>query len=96
MPSRLVAAALAVLVLSPAALAEGPGLGRVATPDDIASWDISIGPDGAGLSPGRGTPKQGEKAYAEKCVACHGEKRAGNCSWLWVFRTWLLPQKTGA
>jgi cytochrome c len=77
MPSRLVAAAAAWLVLSPAALAEGPGLGRAATPDEIASWDISIGPDGAGLPPGRGTAKQGEMVYAEKCVACHGEKGAG-------------------
>jgi mono/diheme cytochrome c family protein len=77
MPSRLVAMASALLVLSSAALAEGPGIGRVATPDEIASWDISIGPDGAGLPPGRGTPKQGEMVYAEKCVACHGEKGAG-------------------
>ena len=77
MPSRLAAAASAVLVLSSPALAEGPGLGRVATPDEIASWDISIGPDGAGLPPGRGTPKQGETVYAEKCVACHGETGAG-------------------
>ena len=59
MPSRLVAAASALLVLSSAAFAEGPGLGRVATPDEIASWDISISPDGAGLPPGRGTPKKG-------------------------------------
>jgi S-disulfanyl-L-cysteine oxidoreductase SoxD len=77
MPSRLAAAASALLVLSSPALADGPGLGRVATPDEIASWDISIGPDGAGLPPGRGTPKQGETVYAEKCVACHGEKGAG-------------------
>jgi len=77
MPSRLAAAASAVVVLSSPALAEGPGLGRVATPDEIASWDISIGPDGAGLPPSRGTPKQGETVYAEKCVACHGEKGAG-------------------
>jgi mono/diheme cytochrome c family protein len=77
MPSRLVAAALALLVLSPAALAEGPGLGRAATADEIASWDISIGPDGAGLPPGRGTPKQGETVYAEKCLACHGENGVG-------------------
>jgi len=75
--NRLVAMASALLVLSSAALAEGPGIGRVATPDEIASWDISIGPDGAGLPPGRGTPKQGEMVYAEKCVACHGEKGAG-------------------
>ena len=77
MPSRLVTASASLLVLSSAALAEGPGLGRVATPDEIASWDVSIGPDGAGLPPGRGTPKQGETVYAEKCVACHGEKGAG-------------------
>ena len=77
MPSRLAAATSALLVLSSPALAEGSGLGRVATPDEIASWDISIGPDGAGLPPGQGTPKQGETVYAEKCVACHGEKGAG-------------------
>jgi S-disulfanyl-L-cysteine oxidoreductase SoxD len=76
-PSRLVTTVAALLVLSSATLAEGPGLGRVATPDEIASWDVSIGPDGAGLPPGRGTPKQGETVFAEKCVACHGEKGAG-------------------
>src|SRR5467141_3092816 len=77
MPSRLVAVALVSIVFASTALAEGPGLGRLAAPDEIASWDISIGPDGAGLPPGRGTPKEGEAVYAEKCVACHGEKGAG-------------------
>jgi mono/diheme cytochrome c family protein len=77
MPSRFAAAPAVLLVLSSAALAEGPGLGRLATSDEIASWDISIGPDGIGLPPGRGTPTQGETVYAEKCVACHGEKGAG-------------------
>jgi S-disulfanyl-L-cysteine oxidoreductase SoxD len=77
MPSLLVAGAVAWLVLSAAALAGGPGLGRVAIPDEIESWDISIGPGGAGLPPGRGTSKQGEMVYAEKCLACHGEKGAG-------------------
>src|SRR5712691_10652186 len=57
--------------------AESPSLGRVATPEEIAQWDISIGPDGVGLPPGSGTPKQGEAVYAAKCVACHGEKGAG-------------------
>jgi len=78
MRSRFVAAvAVALILLSSAALAEGPELGRIATPDEIASWDISVGPDGAGLPPGRGTPKQGEAVYAQKSVACHGEKGAG-------------------
>jgi cytochrome c len=57
--------------------AESPNLGRVATPEEIAAWDISIGPEGVGLPPGSGTPKQGEAVYAAKCVACHGEKGAG-------------------
>ena len=77
MPSRLVTASASLLVFSSAAIADGPGLGRVASLDEIASWDISIGPDGAGLPPGRGTPKQGQTVYAEKCVACHGENGAG-------------------
>jgi cytochrome c len=77
MLSRLVASAASLLVLSSAALADGPGLGQAASTDEMATWDISIGPDGAGLPPGRGTPKQGEAVYAAKCVACHGEKGAG-------------------
>ena len=57
--------------------AESPNLGQLATPEEIAAWDISIGPDGVGLPPGSGTPKQGEAVYAAKCIACHGEKGAG-------------------
>ena len=38
--------------------------------------DVSIGPDGAGLPPGSGTPKQGAEVYATKCVACHGAEGA--------------------
>src|SRR6266404_5325316 len=72
---RSVASVLAVV--SNAALAENPNLGRIAAPEEIASWDISIGPDGAGLPPGSGTPKQGEAVYTEKCLVCHGEKGAG-------------------
>ena len=77
MPSRLVTASASLLVLSSAALAEGAGLGRAATPDEIASWDVSIGPNGAGLPPGSGTPQQGEQVYVAKCLGCHGEKGAG-------------------
>jgi cytochrome c len=68
----------AALILSASALAaDGPQLGRPVSQDDIAPWDISIGPDGAGLPPGRGTVAQGEMVYAGKCEACHGEKGAG-------------------
>jgi mono/diheme cytochrome c family protein len=77
MPSRSLFAVAALLGLSTAALAEGPELGRLATSDEIASWDISIDPSGAGLPPGSGTPMQGEAVYAEKCAACHGAKGVG-------------------
>jgi mono/diheme cytochrome c family protein len=77
MASRLAVAATALLVLASAARAEGPGLGRPATPDEIAAWDISIGPDGAGLPPGSGTPQQGAVVFAARCAACHGEKGEG-------------------
>jgi mono/diheme cytochrome c family protein len=57
--------------------AQSPDLGRVATPEEIAPWDISIDPSGAGLPPGGGTARQGEAIFAAKCAACHGEKGAG-------------------
>src|SRR5260221_12157404 len=75
--SHLLAAASVLAVVSNAALAENPNLGRIAAPEEIASWDISIGPDGAGLPLGSGTPKQGEAVYTAKRLVCHGEKGAG-------------------
>ena len=56
---------------------QGPNLGVPATPEQVAGWDLSIGPDGAGLPPGSGTAAQGAAVYAAKCAACHGEKGAG-------------------
>jgi mono/diheme cytochrome c family protein len=73
---RLIVTA-ATFIAAGTALAESPNLGRVATPEEIASWDISIAPDGAGLPPGSGTSEQGEAVYAAKCLACHGENGAG-------------------
>ena len=54
-----------------------PNLGREATPAEVAGWDISIGPDGAGLPAGRGTVAAGAAIYAVKCQFCHGERGAG-------------------
>ncbi|HET7130921.1 MAG TPA: c-type cytochrome [Gammaproteobacteria bacterium] len=55
----------------------GPNLGVPATAEQVAGWDVSIAPDGAGLPPGSGTAAHGAAVYAAKCVACHGEKGAG-------------------
>src|SRR6516225_8367132 len=75
----LVAAAPALLVAlaSPGFAQQSPNLGKPISAEDLAMWDISIGPDGAGLPPGSGTVKDGETVFAAKCQACHGEKGAG-------------------
>ena len=59
---------------------EGPKLGVPVTAEQIASWDISIGPDGAGLPPGSGSAVTGAPIHQAKCLACHGEKGAGKPS----------------
>jgi cytochrome c len=74
---RKLIAAAALLALSSAAFGQSPNLGKPISPEDLAAWDISIGPDGAGLPPGSGTAKQGEAVFTAKCQACHGEKGAG-------------------
>src|ERR1700704_391510 len=77
MSMRKLIAAGALVALSSAAFAQSPNLGKPISPEDLASWDISIGPDGAGLPPGGGTAKQGEEVFTAKCQACHGAKGAG-------------------
>jgi len=77
MRNRAVIRAAMLVAASAAASAQAPQFGQPVTPADIAPWDISIGPDGAGLPAGRGSAKQGEAVYAAKCQACHGEKGAG-------------------
>ena len=67
MHDRLVIAACALALSCGAALPESPDLGRIATPEEIAAWDISIGPDGAGLPAGRGTAAQGEAIFVAQC-----------------------------
>ena len=71
------AVVLALALGSSVAFAQGPNLGKPISPVEIAAWDISIQPDGTGLPPGSGTPAQGARIYAEKCVACHGEEGKG-------------------
>jgi cytochrome c len=78
-PKWIVPVALAVSLCACASRADGPQprLGRAATPEEIARWDISIPPSGAGLPAGGGTARQGAAIYAGKCVACHGANGAG-------------------
>jgi mono/diheme cytochrome c family protein len=75
MSKCLKALALVALLASTAAFASDKKLniGRVATPAEIAGWDIDVRPDGQGLPPGSGSVKAGEEVYMGKCAACHGE-----------------------
>ena len=82
--SRSVSLIAAALLLASPALAQDKaavrkspprnyGVGQAATPAQIAGWDIDVRPDGQGAPPGKGSVKDGEKVYLEKCAACHGE-----------------------
>lgn len=61
------------------ALAAQPqyNLGSVATPKEIAGWNISIPPSGQGLPSGKGTVQQGKAVYQNQCASCHGAKGQG-------------------
>jgi S-disulfanyl-L-cysteine oxidoreductase SoxD len=78
MSTRSTLAAVALtLALASGAFAQSPNLGKPISPEDLATWDISIGPDGAGLPVGSGTVQQGQAIFAAKCQPCHNEKGAG-------------------
>ena len=53
------------------------GIGRAATADEIAAWDVDVDPSGRGLPPGSGTVARGAEVYAMQCLACHGAKGEG-------------------
>ena len=77
MRSAALAVIAAAAAVAPAAGQQGPDLGVEATPEEVAAWDFSIGPDGAGLPAGSGTAAEGAGVYATHCLACHGEEGAG-------------------
>ena len=72
-------AAMVLLLASPAlAQSTSYGVGRTPSPDELRALDISIGPTGEELPPGRGTAKEGAVLFEEKgCVGCHGAAGTG-------------------
>ena len=55
--------------LNPAAF---EGIGRTATPMEVAAWDIDVRPDFKGLPKGSGTVAKGMQVWEAKCASCHG------------------------
>jgi S-disulfanyl-L-cysteine oxidoreductase SoxD len=69
---------MAVLLLAASAGAPArQGIGRVATAEEIRARDITVLPSGAGLPPGKGTAREGRRAYETRCGACHGARGQG-------------------
>jgi cytochrome c len=57
--------------------AEGPKLGRPASPEVVRQRDLTVAADGSGLPAGSGSVTEGRAIFAEKCVACHGSAGSG-------------------
>ena len=52
--------------------AKYPGVGRDATPKEVAKWDIDVRPDFKGLPAGSGSVAKGQDVWEGKCAHCHG------------------------
>src|SRR5206468_4178917 len=79
-PKRLVvfaAAALAACATPQRAGTPSPKFGEPVAAQQLAGFDISIPPSGAGLPAGSGTARDGLKVYEQHCLACHGAKGLG-------------------
>ncbi len=48
------------------------GLGRPATTQEVAAWDIDARPDFKGLPKGSGTVAAGQVIWEGRCASCHG------------------------
>jgi S-disulfanyl-L-cysteine oxidoreductase SoxD len=73
-------AAVALLALAGTARSQAQGaygIGRTATPAEIAGWNIDIDRDGNNLPPGSGSVGHGHEVFDQQCAACHGAKGEG-------------------
>jgi S-disulfanyl-L-cysteine oxidoreductase SoxD len=48
------------------------GIGRPATPKELAAWDIDVRPDFKGLPKGSGSVAEGMVLWEAQCASCHG------------------------
>jgi len=68
----LMAALLAAAGVAQAQSTKYPGVGRNATPKEVAAWDIDVRPDFKGLPAGSGSVAKGQDVWEGKCAHCHG------------------------
>jgi len=81
MPTRELSIAVLVfagLTGAAPAQAQSPyGIGRPASPAEIAGWNIDIDRHGNNLPPGSGTVSHGHEVFDQQCAACHGARGEG-------------------
>ena len=72
-------ALMLMLLAASSLLAQSPkfGVGRPATPEEIAALGAAIAPDGTGLPEGSGTAAAGRDVFAAQCSRCHGPNGEG-------------------
>ena len=70
-------AAVALACVTSAQAQSPYGIGRPATPAEIAGWNIDIDREGHNLPPGSGTVSHGHEVFDQQCAACHGAKGEG-------------------
>jgi mono/diheme cytochrome c family protein len=67
-----------LLATTKASSAQSPyGIGRTATPLEIAGWNTDVGPNGRGLPAGSGSVGHGRDVYQNQCATCHGDQGQG-------------------
>jgi S-disulfanyl-L-cysteine oxidoreductase SoxD len=75
---RIAGLAAVALACATSAWAQSPyGIGRPATPAEIAGWNIDIDREGHNLPPGSGTVSHGHEVFDQQCAACHGANGEG-------------------
>src|ERR1700738_822222 len=75
---HIAALAVGALVCTTSAHAQNPyGIGRSATPAEIAGWNIDIDRYGDNLPPGSGSVSHGREGFDQQCAACHGASGEG-------------------
>jgi S-disulfanyl-L-cysteine oxidoreductase SoxD len=82
MPTRELCMAAFVLVALACATRAHPqspyGIGRSATPAEIAGWNIDIDREGNNLPAGSGSVSRGHEVFDQQCASCHGPKGEGD------------------
>src|SRR5437588_2541204 len=74
---KLVLLAAALACATSAQAQSRYGIGHLATPAEIAGWNIDIDREGRNLPPGSGTVSRGHEVFDQQCAACHGAQGEG-------------------